>query len=127
DARADGAVVIGTIGVGVDLEPAAVVQLEQLGGQVSRRVLVKIPGQISDADPGALSPRQGIQTEFSARLDERSEGRAGPFLGTCELILGRKRHVRNTERRDARIHSSQRLVAQALPQRGYAIPAANAL
>ncbi len=48
------AVVIGTVGIGEDLEAAAIMALEQLGHQLSGGVLMKVPREI--AEPKAVAP-----------------------------------------------------------------------
>ena len=95
--RAHVAAGIGAVGVAVDLETVAVVAFDQLGDQISGRVVVKIRRQIADAQ--AAGPRRGMmRIDLLLRHGEMLD----PFARAKQLIgAGRGRRYQH-EGRDAR-------------------------
>src|SRR5437867_7253247 len=90
------AAVVGTIGIGEDLEAVTGMTFEQLDNQVPDDVVAKVGREISKSD--RRRTRIGLAVE---PLLTRLEVAGGPVLGTAQLLfrVGRSRESEEIERR----------------------------
>ena len=78
-------IVVRAVGIGEDLEPAAVVQLQHFGEQVGRRVFVKIGGEVTNPQPRMVT-RGGGAGVMPGR--DRAKLRRRPAARVRELLCG---------------------------------------
>ncbi len=93
--RAHRGFVIGTIGIGEHFEAVAVVALEQFGHQPRRGMLMKISGQIAEANALLLNKGLMVKDGFRRRRD-----RPDPLLGAEQLIRRGRRRRKQVKRRN---------------------------